>query len=86
MYWFNCSLDPKVTKRMKIVELLNHVAIALNNEEADVLAQFESKERIAKRDLNEREIVVANQLVNKDILLRRKNNGKIEYSKKIHSV
>lgn len=71
---------------MKIVELLNHVAIALNNEEADVLAQFESKERIAKRDLNEREIVVANQLVNKDILLRRKNNGKIEYSKKIHSV
>ena len=63
---------------MKIVELLNHVAIALNNEEADVLAQFESKERIAKRDLNEREIVVANQLVNKDILLRRKYNGKIE--------
>ena len=71
---------------MKIVELLNHVAIALNNEEADVLAQFESKERIAKRDLNEREIVVANQLVNKDILLRRKNNGKIEYTKKIHRV
>jgi hypothetical protein len=70
---------------MKIVELINHIAITLNNEEADVLARFESATAMYKKDLTEREVTIANQLVNKDVLLRRKNNGKTQYTKKIHS-
>ena len=67
---------------MKIVELINQISVALTNEEADVLAQFTNKPVVTKKDLNEREQVLANQLVVKDILTRRKTNGIIEYCKK----
>jgi hypothetical protein len=82
MYWINSTSRTKI---MKIVELINHIAITLNNEEADVLARFESATAMYKKDLTEREVTIANQLVNKDVLLRRKNNGKTQYTKKIHS-
>jgi len=67
---------------MKIVELINHISVALTNEEADVLSQFSNKPIVTKKELSEREVVLANQLVVKDILTRRKNNGVIEYCKK----
>lgn len=67
---------------MKIEELLNHITVPVTNEEADVLAQFKESGAKRKRDFNERELVVVNQLVNKDILLRQNTNGIIEYSKK----
>ena len=82
MYWISSTSRTKI---MKIVELINHIAITLNNEEADVLARFESATAMYKKDLSEREVTIANQLVNKDVLLRRKNNGKTQYTKKIHS-
>jgi len=47
-----------------------------------VLAQFTDKPVVTKKDLSEREQVLANQLVVKDILTRRKTNGIIEYCKK----
>ena len=82
MYWISSTSRTKI---MKIVELINHIAITLNNEEADVLARFESATAMYKKDITEREVTIANQLVNKDVLLRRKNNGKTQYTKKIHS-
>ena len=68
---------------MKIVELVNKVSQPVTNEESDVLGQFQEKPVIKKTELNEREQEVANFLVNKDILLRQKNEeGRIIYKKK----
>ncbi len=68
---------------MKIVELLNKIRIPITNEEADVLGNFDENKQMAKVDMSERQILVANQLVNKDVLFRKNENGKIYYRKKI---
>ena len=68
---------------MKIVELLNNINVAINNEQADLLGRFQHESRIPKSSLNEREQLIANQLTNQDILLRRNDNGQIVYTKKI---
>lgn len=68
---------------MKIVELLNHVQIQLNNEQADLLGRFQHESKIEKNKLNEREQLIANQLTMQDVLLRRNENGQITYTKKI---
>lgn len=69
---------------MRIVELLNKIQIPLNNEEWAVLSLFNESNSILKSDLDERGQLLANQLVNKDILSRQTNaEGKLEYHKKI---
>jgi hypothetical protein len=68
---------------MKIVELLNNVQVAINNEQADLLGRFQHEPKISKHALNEREQEIANQLTAQDILLRRNENGQITYKKKI---
>lgn len=69
---------------MRIVELLNNISIPLNNEEWDVLQKFNESESVNKADLEPREQLLANQLVNKDVLSRKKNaEGKLAYYKKI---
>lgn len=68
---------------MRIVELVNNFSVAITNEEADVLLQFdEETPTIAKGDLTDRQQLLANQLVNKDILVRLKENGRIIYKKR----
>lgn len=67
---------------MRIVELVNNVKIPITNEEADVLALFENEPIIEKRALSPRQIMLANQLVNKDILYRKNETGRISYQKK----
>jgi hypothetical protein len=67
---------------MKIIELVNDLLVAITNEELDVLNKFYSREELLRQDLNEREIQLANQLVNKDILYRQNQNGRITYRKK----
>lgn len=67
---------------MKIVELTNKLLLPLNNEEQELLERF-SNGALAKSELDEREQVLANQLTNKDVLLRKNEDGKIHYSKKI---
>jgi hypothetical protein len=67
---------------MKIVELLNNVRLPITNEEADVLGKFDKSQKIAKKDLDQRQIYIANNLVNKDVLYRKKENGKVYYRKK----
>jgi hypothetical protein len=68
---------------MKIVELLNNLQVPITNEQADLLGRFSHEPQISKKDLNEREQLIANQLTQQDILLRKNNNGQITYSKKI---
>lgn len=68
---------------MKIVEVTEHLKVAITNEEADVLLQFdEDTPVVAKSDLTERQQLMANQLVNKNLLLRIKENGRIIYKKR----
>jgi hypothetical protein len=68
---------------MKIVELVNNLTIALTNEEQDLLLKFSNADaNVARRDLNEREVVVANSMVNKDVLYRKNQDGRITYHKK----
>lgn len=69
---------------MKIIELTQrNLTVAITNEEADVLNQFdEDTPVLAKSDLNERQQLLANQLVNKDLLTRKNENGRIIYKKR----
>lgn len=67
---------------MKIVELVNKIRIPITNEEADVLGQFDEHKQVAKEGMTARQILIANQLVNKDVLFRKNDNGKIYYRKK----
>lgn len=68
---------------MKIVELVNKVQLPISNEEADILGRFVNTPKIEKKEFNLREQTIANQLVNKDVLLRKNENGQIYYKKKI---
>jgi hypothetical protein len=68
---------------MKIIELLNNIKLPLNNEEADVLQMFDNESTIRKSELNDRQLVIANNLVNKDVLGRIRKNGKTFFKKKI---
>jgi len=68
---------------MKIVEVTKQLQVAITNEEADVLLQFdENTPVVAKGDLNDRQQMMANQLVNKNLLLRIKENGCTIYKKR----
>jgi len=68
---------------MKIVELVNKIRLPITNEEADVLGQFEGGKKLSRDDLSPRHLMIANNLVNKDVLFRKKENGKIYYKPKI---
>jgi len=69
---------------MKIIELVNSkIQLPITNEEAEILSKFGDGTHIPRRELNEREVYIANQLVNKDVLTRRNTNGQISYIKKI---
>jgi hypothetical protein len=67
---------------MKIVELVNKINVPITNEEAEVLDMFEDEAVIQRQDLSPREVMLANQLVNKDILYRKHESGKTQYKKK----
>ena len=68
---------------MKIVELLNKISVPITNEEAEVLDKFEDGQVVQRQDLSPREAILANQLVNKDILNRKHETGRTTYKKKI---
>jgi hypothetical protein len=70
---------------MKIVELINNLQMPISNEEADVLNKFVEDQSIPKQKLSDREQHLANQLVNKGALIRKNNNGQIEFYKHTNS-
>ena len=70
---------------MRIVELLNNITLPITNEEAEVLDMLNDRKELRKQDLDPRQQLMANQLVNKDVLYRISENGRITYKKRIHS-
>jgi hypothetical protein len=67
---------------MKIIEITQGLHLPITNEESDILGRFELNPSIKKTEFNERELHVANQLVNKDVLLRKNQDGQIYYKKR----
>lgn len=70
---------------MKIIELVKpNISVYITNEEAEVLNLFDHENpKWLKRDFNDRQLLIANQLVNKDILKRIKEDGRILFKRKI---
>jgi hypothetical protein len=66
---------------MKIVELLNHIQLPLNNEESQLLERFVGDTPVPKSHLSAREQHLAQQLTVKDVLRRSLEDGKIYYTK-----
>jgi len=66
---------------MKIIEITNGLTLALSNEEAAILKKFKMGEEKLLSDLSEREEVVCNNLVRKDVLVRCKIDGKPAYNR-----
>jgi hypothetical protein len=67
---------------MKIVELVNNLRIPITNEEHDLMLLFRNQDQLNRMDLNERQVQIANNLVVKDVLYRKNQDGKITYFKK----
>lgn len=68
---------------MKIIELTNKILLPITNDENILLKKF-SDGPIAKNELSDRELILANQLTVKNVLLRINDNGKIHYKKQIN--
>ena len=72
---------------MKIIDFVNNqysFSIPITNEEHELLKKFTDSEIVKKSDLNEREAHLANSLVHKDILLRKNENEKNLYKRKLN--
>lgn len=69
---------------MKIIEInKSQPSIYVNNEEAELLKLFDKENpKWLKRDFNDRQLLIANQLVNKNLLKRIKEDGRIIYKRK----
>ena len=68
---------------MKIKELESGIKIPITNEESSVFAKISKSDNMLKSELSEREQLLANSLVRKDLVARRKNDeGKIIFCKK----
>ncbi len=61
---------------MFVQELFGQVPVFINGEEKDILALYEFTEKLYRRELNERQQHIANGLVNKNVLLRKKDAEK----------
>ena len=67
---------------MRIIELTGKPSIQITNEESELLAKFEDGQSITKGKLDERDQLLANQLVIKEVLRRVNENGEITYKKR----
>lgn len=70
---------------MKIIELTKpKLSVYVNNEEAELLKLFDdANPQWLKRDFDDRQLLIANQLVNKDLLKRVKEDGRIIFKRRI---
>ena len=64
---------------MRFTEFKKGITVAITNEEQDVLEMLRDKGTVNKTKMSEREQTIANQLVNKNIIVRKKSNEQITY-------
>jgi hypothetical protein len=68
---------------MKIIEVLGKFSVAITNEENELLNKFIKQQTVEKQELTEHEQLIANQLVNKDLLIRKNTDGTIIYKRPV---
>ena len=64
---------------MRFLEFKKGITVVITNEEQDVLEMLRDKGTVNKTKMSEREQTIANQLVNKNIIVRKKSNEQITY-------
>lgn len=64
---------------MRFREFIPGIIMALNNEEVEFLAKFDESPQLKKNDLDERDQYLAGQLVNKGLVIRKNQNGSINF-------
>lgn len=65
---------------MKIIELLQRPGVPVTNEELELLEKIRDKSTINKKDLSQRELFLVDQLIYKDLVIRKIKNESIEYT------
>lgn len=66
---------------MRFLEFSKGPSTFITNEEQDLLRQIFNKGVVYKKKLSEREAELANRLVNKDLLLRKRIDDQITYQR-----
>ena len=67
---------------MKIIEIAGRPGVAITNEEAELMLQFDDETpNVPRSELSDRQVIIANHLVNKSLLKRVKENGRTIYKK-----
>jgi hypothetical protein len=65
---------------VKIIELLQRPGVVVTNEELDLLETLKDRGSLDKKDLKPREIFLIDQLVNKNLVVRKNQNESIVYT------
>jgi hypothetical protein len=65
---------------VKIIELLQRPSVVVTNEELDLLETLKDRGSLNKKDLEPREIYLIDQLVNKNLVVRKNQNESIVYT------
>lgn len=65
---------------MKIIELLQRPSVPVTNEELELLDKLRASQTLTKKDLDQRELYLMDQLIHKDLAVRKIKNESIEYT------
>lgn len=65
---------------VRVVDLFERPSIVINNEESALLEYILANQQVTKKDLNERQLYLVDQLVNKNLIIRKTINGISTYS------
>lgn len=65
---------------VRVVDLFERPSVVINNEESALLEYILANQQVTKKDLNERQLYLVDQLVNKNLIIRKTINGISTYS------
>lgn len=65
---------------VRIIDLFERPSVVINNEESALLEYIIANQQVTKKDLNERQLYLVDQLVNKNLIIRKTINGISTYS------
>jgi len=72
-------LELQSEAKMRFAEFKPGISVFITNEEQDLFRKIHSEGKVSKRTLDEREQNIANQLVIKNMLVRKRVNDSIIY-------
>lgn len=66
---------------MRYAEIEEGIRVTISNDEADFMDHFLDVDQLFKADLTDNECVIANKLVHKSVIKRRKSDGQLYFIK-----